>query len=105
MYETELEDLLDSAMHMPGLGKDMKEQQLIHRFVEGLLVPARYQLGLHPQETFQGTIIGTRELMLLNDRQQQRGCHKFVSVSAARADRETSVIENLKERLNEMKRR
>ena len=82
----------------------MKEQQLIHRFVEGLLAHARYQLGLHPQEKIPGTIVRTRELMLLNDRRQQRGGRKFVSVSAACAEVETSVIEDLKERLNEMEK-
>ena len=82
----------------------MKEQQLIHRFVEGLLAHARYQLGLHPQEKIPGTIVRTRKLMLLNDRRQQRGGRKFVSVSAACAEVETSVIEDLKERLNEMEK-
>ena len=42
--------------------------------------------------------------MLLNDRRQQRGGRKFVSVSAACAEVETSVIEDLKERLNEMEK-
>ena len=101
-YARELEDLLDRAM--PELGKDIKEQQLIHRFVDGLLTHARYQLGLHPQATFPGTIVRTRELMLLNDRQQKRGGRKVISVSVACADRETSVTEDLKERLNEMEK-
>ena len=87
---------------MPGLRKDIREQQIILGFVEGLLPHARYQMGLQQQVTFQGTIVRTRELMLLNDRQQQRGGRKFVSVSAACADKETSVIEDLKE--NEMEK-
>ena len=102
MYARESEELLDRAM--PGLGKDMREQQIILGFVEGLLPHARYQLGLHQQATFQCTIVRTRELMLLNDGQQKRGGRKFVSVSAACADRETSVIEDLKECLNEMEK-
>ena len=101
-YAREPEELLDRPM--PGLGKDMREQQIIHRFVEGQLPHTRYQLGLHLQATFQCTIVRTRKLMLLNDRQQQRDGRKFVSVSAACADRETSVIEDLKERLNEMEK-
>ena len=102
VYARELEDLLDRAM--PGLAEDLREQQLIDRFVESLLLHARYQLDLHPQVTFQGTIVRTRELMLLNDRQRQRSGHKFVSVSAACANRETRVIKDLKERLNEMEK-
>ena len=42
--------------------------------------------------------------MLLNDRQQKRVGRKVVSVSAACAEVETSVIEDLKERLNEMEK-
>ena len=77
MYAREPEDLLDPAA-MPGLAEDLREQQLIDRFVEGLPPHARYQLDLHPQATFQGTIVRTRELMLLNDRQRQRGGHKLL---------------------------
>ena len=42
-YARELEDLLDRAM--PGLGKDIKEQQLIHRFVEGLAHACQVSAG------------------------------------------------------------
>ncbi|XP_062512757.1 uncharacterized protein LOC134188605 [Corticium candelabrum] len=96
VYAQDLETLLTKAM--PNLAAELRDQQLMDRFVEGLIDNAPSvagELDLHPEASFQAAVIRARELMLLERRKLGKRTDGQVRAIADHASIDVSLAERL----------
>ena len=96
VYAQDLETLLTKAM--PNLAAELRDQQLMDRFVEGLIDNAPSvagELDLHPEASFQAVVIRARELMLLERRKLGKRADGQVRAIADHASIDVSLAERL----------
>ena len=91
MFLRDLERLLDRAQ--PGLARELRQQQLIDRFIAGLPESIGDQLYLLSPAGLNETVSKARELMLLQQRKEDRHRAKSHCTVAAASTSTTDQIE------------
>ena len=99
VYAGELERLIDRAF--PELACNIRQQQLMDRFTEGMPDFVRHELELHAEATMEATITRARELLLLSDRRRTVGGVKAV-VNAVDGGLKAGCIGDLEKRLERL---